>query len=157
MAKPWKIVDLNPAQSLKVCLRKIVETRIQETFSYEHGTTSGEDIESLHDMRVSARRLRAVLRIFRGCFPKKKFRKQDEKLQGLIRSLGTVREQDVFIELLVQYRDSLSASEGGIIDLLIAREVTVRTAQRRHMIRDLRTLHRAGFADSLVRFMKESL
>ncbi len=59
MARPWKIVDLEPDENLKVCLRKIAQTRFQETFSYEHGTIEGEDIEALHDMRVSARRLRA--------------------------------------------------------------------------------------------------
>jgi CHAD domain-containing protein len=157
MAKPWKIVDLDPSQSLKVCLCRIAETRLQEIFSYEDETIEGEDMEALHDMRVSARRLRAVLRIFRECFPKKKFKKQDEQLQALVRCLGSVREQDVFIELLLKYREALGSQEGQIIDLLIAREHTSRLTERRQMMRELRQLRRTGFSESFSQFLKEAL
>jgi CHAD domain-containing protein len=157
MAKPWKIVDLDPGENLKVCLRKIAQTRFQETFSYEQGAIDGEDIEALHDMRVSARRLRAVLRIFRECFPKKKFRKQDEKLQTLIRSLGAVREQDVFIEMLVNYRKTLRPQEGKVVDLMLAREQTSWSVPRRLMLRNLRLLRHPNYADSFNQFLKDSL
>ena len=157
MAKPWKIIDLDPSESLKVCLRKIAQTRFQETFSYEHGTVKGEDIESLHDMRVSARRLRAVLRIFRECFPKKKFRKQDERLHALIRSLGAVRERDVFLDLLSNYRKTLTPRDGRVIDLLLARQSSARLGFRKQLQRDLRTLARIRYPDSFNQFLKESL
>jgi len=157
MAKPWNIVDLDPSQSLKVCLRRITETRIQEIVSYEHETLKGEDIEALHDMRVSARRLRAVLQIFRDCFPKKRFKKQDKKLQSLVRYLGAVREQDVFIEMLVSYRARLGAREGQIIELLIAREQASRVTQRKQLSRELRRLRREDFSASFTAFLKESL
>ena len=157
MAKPWKIVDLDPDESLKVCLRKIAQTRLQETFSYQHGTLEGEDIEALHDMRVSARRLRAVLRIFRECFPKKKFKKQDARLQMLIRSLGSVREVDVFIDVLSVYRKTLRPQEGKSIDLLIAREQASRLALRRKMVRTLKQLHRADYTGSFDQFLQDTL
>lgn len=157
MAKPWKIVDLDPGENLKVCLRKIAQTRCQETFSYENGTIKGEDIEALHDMRVSARRLRAVLRIFHECLPKKKFKRQDAKLQLLIRSLGGVREQDVFIDLLAQYRLGLGSQEGKIFDLLIAREKAHRALTRRQMLRNLKLLRKRDFEGSFTMFLEESL
>lgn len=157
MAKPWKILDLDPDDSLKVCLRKIAQTRIQETFSYEQGAIAGEDIEALHDMRVSARRLRAVLRIFRECFPKKRFRKQDEKLQTLIRSLGPVREHDVFIEILSNYRSTLRPQGRTVIDLLIAREQSSRLMLRKQMLRTLKSLRRTNYADSFNQFLRDTL
>ena len=157
MAKPWKVVDLDPTESLKVCLRKIAQTRFQEIFSYEHSTLEGTDIEALHDMRVSARRLRAVLRIFRDCFPRKKFKKQDQKLQEIIRSLGAVREQDVFIQMLDDYRKPLKPQEGKVIDLLLAREQGMRLVLKRRMVRNLKALHRTGYADSFSQFLKDSL
>jgi CHAD domain-containing protein len=156
MAKPWKIVDLDPTESLKVCLRKITETRLQETLSYENRTIKGEDIESLHDMRVSARRLRAVLKIFRDCFPKKRLKKLDERLQGVIRSLGAVRERDVFIEMLVAYRQTLDIQDGKVIDLLLAREQSLRLPLRQHLSRDLKQLHKANFSESFRQFLKET-
>jgi len=157
MAKPWKIVDLNPDESLKQCLQKIALTRIQETFSHEPATMRGDDPEALHDMRVSARRLRAVLRIFRDCFSRKKLKKHDARLQALIRALGAVRERDVFLESLSAYKNTLAATDRKVIDLLIARETTARLADRRALLREMKYLRRMNFADSFAAFVKSSL
>ena len=157
MAKPWNIIDLDPSASLRAGLRKIAETRLQETLSYEHATLVGEDIEALHDMRVSARRLRAVLRLFRDCFPRKKFKRHDEKLQMLIRALGPVRERDVLIGSLRDYRSRLRAEDGKVIDLLLAREETVRAKERKSMVQALRKLKRSKFEASFKEFVRTSL
>jgi CHAD domain-containing protein len=157
MARPWKIVDLNPDESLKQCLQKIAMTRFQETFSYESGTINGEDIEVLHDMRVSARRLRAVLRIFKDCFPKKKLKKHDTRLQSLIRALGAVRERDVFLESLSAYKKTLESADRKVIDLLIARETTARVLDRKNLIRELNSFKRTHYADSFSSSLKTSL
>jgi CHAD domain-containing protein len=157
MARPWNIVDLDPDENLKVCLHKIALTRFQETFSYEQATLKGEDIEALHDMRVAARRLRAILEIFRQCFPKKKFKKQDERLKSLIRSLGAVRESEVFIELLVDKRKTLTPRDGKIVDLLVAREQSTRMSSRQQLLSELRSLRRAKQVDSFHQFLRESL
>ncbi len=157
MARPWKIVDLDPNENLKTCLHKIVLTRLQETFLYEQGTIKGEDIEPLHDMRVAARRLRAILRIFRECFPKKKLKKQDERLQGLIRSLGAVRERDVFIGLLEDKKRTLTQREGKVVDLLLARERNTRLSLRKRLLSELRKLQRTHYAVTFSQFLKETL
>jgi CHAD domain-containing protein len=157
MARPWKIVDLDPNENLKICLRKIALTRFQETFSYEQSTMKGEDIEPLHDMRVAARRLRAILRIFRECFPEKKFKKQDERLRSLIRSLGAVRERDVFVGLLENKRKALTQREGKIVDLLLARERNTRLSLRKELLSELRSLQRAHYAETFSQFLKETL
>ncbi len=157
MAKPWKILDLNPDENLKQCLHKIALTRFQETFSYESATVNGEDVEALHDMRVSARRLRAVLRIFRVCFSKKKLKKHDARLQSLIRSLGAVRERDVFLESLAAYKNNLDPADRKVIDLLIARETTARVLDRKKLIRELKLFKRFNYADSFTAFLKTSL
>jgi CHAD domain-containing protein len=157
MARPWKIVDLDPNENLKTCLHKVALTRFQETFSYEQGTMKGEDTEALHDMRVAARRLRAVLRIFGACFPKKKFKKQDDTLKGVIRCLGSVRESDVFIDLLRKWRAGLTPREGRIIDQLIAREETGRLSSRKQLLSGLRRLQRTNYAGTFQQFLKETL
>jgi len=157
MARPWKIVDLDPNESLKLCVHKIALTRFQETFSYENGTISGDDIEALHDMRVAARRLRAILRIFQDCFPKKKFKRQDEMLRRLIQSLGAVRERDVFIDILGKKRGTIMNHEGKIIDLLLAREQNARMVLRKRLVSELRQLQRTRYPDSFRQFLRESL
>jgi CHAD domain-containing protein len=157
MAKPWKIVDLDPLDTLKVCACRIAETRLQEMLSYEHRTIIGEDGEALHDMRVSARRLRAILRICRDCFPRKKFKKVDERLQGIVRALGSVREQDVFLALLEDVRRATSPHERKALDLLIAREQNARKSERESLHRTLQKLRRSGFVDTFRSFLNRTL
>jgi len=156
MAKPWKILDLDPDESLKACLHKIALTRFQETFSYEAGTMKGEDPEALHDMRVAARRLRAIMRIFRDCYSKKKFKKHDARLQSLIRAMGAVRENDVFLAALEECKKNLEAEDRKVIDLLIAKETTARSAHRRVLLRELNSLRKAKFADAFTAFVRTS-
>jgi len=156
MAKPWKIVDLNPNESLRHSVSKIALTRFQETFSYESGTIKGEDPEALHDMRVSARRLRAVIQIFRICFPRKKYKKYDARLQAFIRSLGAVRENDVFLASLISYKKTLDQRDHKVIDLLIAREMTARVFHRRNLLRELKLHRKAKYSESFAAFLKNS-
>lgn len=156
MAKPWKILDLNPDESLRQSASKIALTRHQETFLYESGTIKGADPEALHDMRVAARRLRAVIQIFRTCFPKKKYKKHDARLQALIRSLGAVREHDVFLASLTSYKETLEPRDHKVIDLLIAREMTARIFHRRNLLRELKLHRKAKYSESFVAFLKSS-
>ena len=68
MAKAWDVLNLDPDAPLEICARRIIDTRFREMLSYREGTILGEDIEQLHSMRVSSRRLRSAMRNFRACF-----------------------------------------------------------------------------------------
>jgi CHAD domain-containing protein len=108
-------------------------------------------------MRVAARRLRAILRIFKDCYSKKKFKKHDARLQNLIQSLGLVREHDVFLASLTEYRKNLGAADRKVIDLLIARETTARVLHRRLLVRELKFVRISKYADSFAAFVNTSL
>jgi hypothetical protein len=92
MSRPWKIADLNPDEPIKISLMKILLGWIQEMLSYASGTIKGKDIEALHDMRVSALRIRVLLKLHRKYFPKKALRQHLQDLKRLIDSMGPVRE-----------------------------------------------------------------
>lgn len=147
MAKAWKIPYLNSDQNLKICLPKILRTRFSEMNSYEKATIEGKNIEALHNMRVSSRRLQAVLKVFRAYFPPKKYKREYTRLRDLIRSLGEVRHIDVFIGQLETYRDKLNEKEKKAIDMLIVRQNTLRTAKRRILFGYLKYLNKSGFKD----------
>jgi len=157
MAKAWKIPYLNADQPLNICLRKILRTRFSEMVSYEEGTLAGEDIEYLHSMRVSSRRVQAVLKIFRGAFPKKKFKQEYEQIRSLIRALGAVRELDVFVAKLEVYRKNVSTGEVKSIDLLIARQKSLRTKKRKEMVQTVNTLNRMKYKEDFELFIESAL
>jgi len=157
MGKAKKIQYLNPEQPLGICLQKILRTRFNEMTAFEEGTLKGEDIEFLHDMRVASRRVQAVLKIFRGVFPKKAYRNEYEQIRLLIRSLGVVRDYDVFIYKLESMRAKSTAADNRALDLLIIRKKSERDAKRKIMARTITELNRIGYKENFMRFITTAL
>lgn len=61
---------------------------------------AGQDIESIHRMRVATRRLRNGLELFKDCLPKKKARTWQDHIRKITHSLGKARDLDIQIALL---------------------------------------------------------
>ena len=105
--------------------------------SNEDGTILGEDIEALHDMRVASRRMRVALNIFRDYYTRKKIKKVAKKLRKIGDNLGYVRDLDVIIGKVEEYRAETDGENGVglsyIHDYLIAKRVKTRD----HLIRYL--------------------
>ena len=80
-----------------------------------------DDIESLHDMRVATRRLRAALEVFAPCFPTKLQRKALKRVKALADALGERRDRDVAIEFLTEFAGEAPEADGAAIDAMIER------------------------------------
>ena len=92
-------VDINPDDRLVDRAYAVLRRRFGEFLTYEGGTALGEDPESLHQMRVATRRLRAALRVFEGVLPPSLFATREE-IRWFGQALGAVRDLDVQIENL---------------------------------------------------------
>jgi CHAD domain-containing protein len=75
------------------------------------GTIAGEDPEEVHAMRVASRRVRAGWRVFGDAFERPVVRDHVGRLRTLGAELGTVRDLDVQIGILVAWRDRRSKRE----------------------------------------------
>jgi len=75
------------------------------------GVKAGTDSEHLHRMRVASRRLRAALRTFRSCLPRKRYRKIFSGTRVITRSLGEARDADVQIAQLKKIRKRIAARQ----------------------------------------------
>ncbi len=157
MAKARKIPYFNPDQPLNICLRKILRTRFNEMYTYEKGTIECRDIEYLHDMRVSSRRVQAAMKVFRGAFPKRRFKPVYARLRTLIRALGIVRHYDVFIDSLNKYREKLDEKDRKAFDLLIIRQGSIREQERKTLLTTLKQLERTGFKEEFHKFITTTL
>lgn len=60
------------------------------------------NIEDIHDLRVSSRRIRTCLSIFRDVFPAKKIKTWQRDIKNITQSFGRVRDLDVQIDLINQ-------------------------------------------------------
>jgi CHAD domain-containing protein len=83
----------------------------------EPGTRIGEDIEALHDMRVAARRLRAAMSAFAAVLPATMERMRAE-LGWVAATLGEVRDLDVQLERMDEWRHGLEADQAGALNAI---------------------------------------
>jgi CHAD domain-containing protein len=108
-------------------------------------------------MRISARRLRAILKIHRQFFPKKLLRRQLLEIEKLIDNLGLVREIDVFLKELKELVKELPAGDRVALQWMLAQQQTIREVYRRTMKAEIRKLMRNGFKRQFEEFVWGSL
>lgn len=87
-----------------VAARLVCRTHWRNVRSYEPGTRVGLDLEYLHKMRVSTRRLRAALTTFACCFDARTLDYLQRNLRWLAAVLGEVRDLDVQLYQLEERR-----------------------------------------------------
>jgi triphosphatase len=85
--------------------------------AHEPGTRLGEDIESLHQMRVATRRMRAALSLFQAVLPVRANR-VNEELGWLAGVLGAVRDLDIQLGNLDSWTEELPGGHRQALDEL---------------------------------------
>ena len=121
MAKAWDVPGLTGRARFSDAAGRILLTRWREMMSYRDGTLAGEDIEELHAMRVSSRRLRAAMDAFAAAFPPKSFKRHLRVIKEITDTLGDARDLDVAIEGLQRRLAGAPPLERPGIEGLVAR------------------------------------
>ena len=91
-------VETEPAGSPDTPLARVLAAMgryVQAVYAHDPGTRLGADPEELHQMRVSVRRLRAILRTARSMFAPKPLKALRDELKWLGSMLGEPRDLDV--------------------------------------------------------------
>jgi len=126
MAKPAPVA-LDPEEPFERAAARVVRLRTQELFAHAEGVLDTEDIEGVHDMRVATRRLRAVLEIFRPCFPPSEFKAALRDVKDLADALGERRDLDVHIAAMEAFATAVTAPQRpgvrALLDRLRERQV----------------------------------
>ena len=113
-------VKLRTEQSYADAGRQVVLARTTELFSRAENVLDLDDPERVHKMRVTTRRLRAALEVFRDCFPRAEANAVLREVKTLADVLGQRRDCDVLIELLDSLRAEARRSESQAIDTLVS-------------------------------------
>lgn len=133
MARAWEVHGLRRDARFRDAAGRVVLTRWREMMSYRDGTLAGEDIEELHAMRVSSRRLRAALDAFAGAFPDRGFRRHLRVVKEVTDTLGDARDLDVAIAHLEELLPRLEPGDRPGLEGLIARYREQRRLEDRHI------------------------
>jgi CHAD domain-containing protein len=121
VAKAKPIPDLTPEQPYAEAAIRIVSVRAAELAEHADGVLDTGDIERVHDMRVTTRRLRAALEIFEPCFPAAPYRRALAEVKRLADALGERRDRDVAIAALHNFTDQMAAPDRRGVNSLIER------------------------------------
>lgn len=114
-----KKTDIRQDDYMQEAARKILRFHFGRMLKHERGTMIGKDIEELHDMRVAAMRMRSVFQVFNGHLDMELMKPHLRNLKTTRRSLGTVRDLDVFMEKIQHYIGSLPEQRKSELDGLI--------------------------------------
>lgn len=152
-----KIKEIAPDETLEACARQIIVNYFHEMMSYKEGAKEGIDIEFVHDMRVTSRRLRAAMDNFADCFPKRSpFKKHYKKIKAVTRTMGAVRDLDVLIVRFQNELANLTAVEQPEIRGLIEHLQQKRKEAREPMLALFEELEETGFETEFLEFFNYS-
>ena len=153
MATKSKVEGISPDETLEVCARQIIVNYFYEMMSYKEGAKEGTDIEYVHDMRVTSRRLRVAMDNFADCFPKGSlFKKHYKKIKAITRTMGAVRDLDVLIVRFQNELANLTAAEQTDIRGLIAHLQRKRKDAREPMLTLFEEIEETGFETEFLEF-----
>lgn len=117
------------------------------------GISAGkEDIEYIHQGRVTSRRIRAGLDMFGDCFESKDIKKWYKRIKKLTKGLGKARDLDVQIDYLSGLVEK--AGHSNFKNIKGIKRIILRLRQRRHevqpgVIKTVKKLEKSGIITEL--------
>lgn len=149
-----EIKGILPDETLGTCARQIIVGYFREMMSYKAGAKAGIDMAFVHDMRVTARRLRAAMDNFADCFPKVSFKRHYKKIKAITQTMGVVRDLDVLIARFQNELANLTVVEQADIRGLIEHLQRKRKEAREPMLALFEELKATGFETEFLEFFE---
>lgn len=153
-SKPKKKKEIHPADPVAEAGRKVFAQQIRRMKRHEAGSRTGEDIESVHQMRVSIRRMRSLFKLIGAHYRAKTVDKYERGLRQIARVLGAIRDLDVLILDLQAYQAALSTEDKVAIAQVIAVLDERRRASRVRLNKRFDSKRYARFLRQFQRFAK---
>jgi CHAD domain-containing protein len=155
MSRAWSVPDLDPKASLATNARRILAVRVAELFSYSPMIPNADAVAELHAARISAKRLRYTLELFRVVFGAdgEAAIAEMKKLQD---DLGLIHDHDVRIDLIKRELSALpeESAEGAAdprpgLAALLEREQAARARKHAAVVKRWHTLEHGDFRSKL--------
>ena len=153
MARAWVVPGLLSHADFRDAAGRVILTRWCEMMSHREGTLLGEDVEELHAMRVSSRRLRAAMDGFEAVFPRRSYRPFRRQVKEITDVLGRARDLDVATERLIALAPSMADDERPGIDGMIARYRDERSAESPRIAALFAGIDTEGFERQLAKYI----
>ena len=165
MAKAHKITGVAPLRSYQENARIILPQRLEEVYTWEPFIRDETKREELHNMRISIKRLRYTMELFRVVYglptADSRYAEFLAVIVDLQEILGDIHDADVVLEVLVDYTSQSGNREGRVdilsgVATLIARTQETRKADYETFLEKWDQLSAAGFKQELLSFLQKN-
>lgn len=176
MAKAHKIIGVKPLRSYRENARIILRQKVEEVYTWEPFIRDAARREELHNMRISIKRLRYTMELFRVVYEFPEECSKDGMMAGdkrfaeflaviidLQEILGDIHDGDVILQVLTDYAHqsasdavasrSLPATGKGDIAKLIDQTRETRKADYEKFLQKWEQLSKADFKRKLLSFL----
>jgi CHAD domain-containing protein len=135
MADSKWISDLAGEMPLAVAARRVLQVRLEAVAERLPDALfrSDEDLEHVHQLRVSTRRAGAAVRIFQACLPAKTHKEIRKTLKKVRRAAGEARDWDVFVAALAARRKRAPREQQPGLDFLLGYGQSERSLAQCHL------------------------
>ena len=117
MAKAWKIKGIQPQRSYRHNAQAILAIRVEEVYSWADAIRDPNNIKELHNLRISAKRLRYSMELFTINYGEE-FQVLLKVLEDLQEHLGDIHDCDVIELVLKDYLPSIAGQETAETDAI---------------------------------------
>lgn len=136
--------------------KKVLTVHFRGMLRSENGTRNGADLEKLHDMRVSVRRMRTAARILGRFLDVDEFQPFVREMQSLGRTLGPARDRDVMLDHLRRYQESVTLRERLDLDGLRQDWEDERRRMQRRILQHLDSSRYGRFTKDFPQFLSDA-
>jgi CHAD domain-containing protein len=131
---------MKPSTQLWLGAWEVMQERGDELFRLLTHDCKRLDLEAIHDLRVSSRRLREGLALFSPCFPKRHLTALRARLKQLTRTLGTIRNTDEALHFFTLLAMELSAPANSAAAQLVHALQAQRQEERAALKKNLKAI-----------------
>ena len=121
------------------------------------GAIENKDVEFVHKTRVSTRKLRAALPLFKGCFPSKHFKNWLTEIKKVTLLLANARDLDVQIAFIEQYMKIIGQTEKTWLNLLLEDHKNQRKSVQGPVALGLENLKASGILEDIRSFCDQTI
>lgn len=129
-----KNTDIKATDTMREAARKLLMFNFGAMVEHERGTKIGKDIEELHDMRVAAMRMRSIVEVLEEYIDMKKMYPHYRAIRKTRKVLGSVRDLDVFLEVIEHYLEEQPPERRAELDPLTDTLLIERAKHRGEML-----------------------
>lgn len=145
------MAHISPCAPTWLTARVLLAERGDDLFQQWSRVRKRFDLEEIHDLRVSSRRLREALTVFSPCFPAKSLARLTSRVKKLTAILGTMRNTDEAILFFTPLVEATSGEVSEALQSLLVNLARNREDERKALKYGLKELDASSLRSLLVR------